>query len=106
MPTLVDFTRNLKISRFTIDVLIQRLAHLRTRRHQAAEEVEHFAGKTLEDIIACDQLHNELRERFIKGAIDLGAITFLTSGFDELHRKIMNSVDRLNTFEYGKQHSI
>jgi len=36
-------------------------------------------------------------------SLDSGAIAFLNAGFVELHRKIAESIARLNSFEYGAQ---
>jgi hypothetical protein len=99
---MFDFARNMKISRFTIDVLMQRLTHLNPRRASAADECERFVGQTQENVTACDQLLSELRDRFygIQSA-DTGAMASLSSGFEELHRKITESIARLNSFEFA-----
>jgi hypothetical protein len=98
-PLLFGFARNLKISRFTIDVLMQRLTHLQS---PGEREVEQLVGQTLESVVACDRLHNELREQF-RGiqALDVGAIASFNARFEELHRRIGDSIARLNAFEYG-----
>jgi hypothetical protein len=99
---LFDFARDLKISRFTIDVLMQRLTHLNPRRVRAPDECERFVGQTHESVTACDQLLSELRDRFYGiQSVDVGAIASLSSGFEELHRKITESIARLNSFEYA-----
>jgi hypothetical protein len=98
---MFDFARNLKISRFTIDVLMQRLTHLKPRRVRAPDECERFVGQTHESVTACDQLLSELRDRFHSiQSVDVGAIASLSSGFEELQRKIIESIARLNSFEY------
>jgi hypothetical protein len=102
MPTvLFDFARNLKITRFTIDVLTQRLEQLESPRDGTSEECARFVGLTHESVTACDQLHDVLRAK-IAGmhSFDSGAIAFLNAGFAELHRKIAESIARLNSFEY------
>ena len=102
MPiVLFDFARNLKITRFTIDVLTQRLEQLESPR-DGSEECARFVGLTHESVAACDQLHDTLRAKF-SGAqsLDSGAIAFLNAGFVVLHRKIAESIARLNSFEYG-----
>ncbi len=103
MPiVLFDFARNLKITRFTIDVLTQRLEHLEPPRDRTSEEWSRFAGLTHESVAACDQLHDALRGKFSgMQSLDTGSIAFLNAGFAELHRKIAESIARLNAFEYG-----
>jgi len=103
MPiVLFNFARNLKITRFTIDVLTQRLEHLEPPRDRTSEEWSRFAGLTHESVAACDQLHDALRGKFSgMQSLDTGSIAFLNAGFAELHRKIAESIARLNAFEYG-----
>jgi hypothetical protein len=105
MPiVLFNFARNLKISRFTIDVLTQRLEHLESPRDGTSEEWSRFVGLTHESVAACDQLHDALRGKFFgmeSESLDIGAIAFLNAGFAELHRKIAESIARLNSLEYG-----
>jgi hypothetical protein len=103
MPiVLFEFARNLKITRFTIDVLTQRLEQLESLRDGASEESERFVGLTHGRVAACDQLHDALRARFSRvQSLDSGAIAFLEAGFVELHRKIAESIACLNSFEHG-----
>jgi len=103
MPiVLFDFARNLKITRFMIDVLTQRLEHLEPPRDRTSEEWSRFAGLTHESVAACDQLHDALRGKFSGfQSLDTDSIAFLNAGFAELHRKITESIARLNSFEYG-----
>ena len=103
MPiVLFEFARNLKITRFTIDVLTQRLEQLGSPRDGTSEECVRFVGLTHESVAACDQLHDALHARFSAvQSLDSGAIAFLSAGFMELHRKIAESIARLNSFEYG-----
>jgi hypothetical protein len=103
MPiVLFDFARNLKITRFTIDVLTQRLEQLESPRDGTSEEYAQFVGLAHESVAACDQLHDALRAKFSDvQSLDSGAIAFLNAGFAELHRKIAESIARLNSFEYG-----
>jgi len=103
MPiVLFNFARNLKITRFTIDVLTQRLEHLESPRDGTSEEWSRFVGLTHESVGTCDQLHDALRGMFSgMQSLDTGSITFLNAGFAELHRKIAESIARLNSFEYG-----
>jgi hypothetical protein len=103
MPiVLIDFARNLKITRFTIDVLMQRLEHLGSPCDGTTEQWSRFVGLTHESVAACDQLHNALRAKFSgMQSLDTGSITFLNAGFAELHRKIAESIARLNSFEYA-----
>jgi hypothetical protein len=103
MPiVLFDFARNLKITRFTIDVLTQRLEQLESPRDGTSEECARFVCLTHESVAACDQLHDALRAKF-SGAqsLDSGAIAFLSAGLAELHRKIAESIARLNSFDHG-----
>jgi hypothetical protein len=103
MPiVLFDLARNLKITRFTIDVLTQRIEQLESLRDGTSEECARFVGLTNEGVAACDQLHDVLRAKFSGvQSVDSGAIAFLSAGFAELHRKIAESIARLNSFEYG-----
>jgi hypothetical protein len=103
MPiVLFNFARNLKITRFTIDVLTQRLEHLESPRDGTSEERSRFVGLTHESVTACDQLHDALRGKCSgMQSLDAGSIAFLHAGFSELHRKIAESIARLNSFEYG-----
>src|SRR5712671_1572407 len=65
MPiVLLYFARNLKITRFTIDVLTQRLEQLESPRDGTSEECARFVGLTHESVAACDQLHDALRAKF------------------------------------------
>ncbi len=103
MPiVLFDFARNLKITRFTIDVLTQRLEQLESPRDRTSEEWSRFVDLTHESVAACNQLHDALRGKFSGlQSLDTGSIAFLNAGFAELHRKIAESIARLNAFEYG-----
>jgi hypothetical protein len=99
---LFNFARNLKITRFTIDVLTQRLEQLESPRDGTSEEFARFVGLPYESVAACGQLHDALRAKFSgMQSLDSGAIAFLNAGFAELHRKIAESIARLNSFEYG-----
>jgi hypothetical protein len=97
-----NFARNLKISRFMIDVLMQRLQDLRPHPYHSLEECEGLVGWAHERVAACDQLHNELRERFCAiRPLDADAIVSLSAGFEELRRRLAEPIARLNSFEYG-----
>lgn len=104
MPiVLFNFARNLKITRFTIDVLTQRLERLQSPRDGTGEEWSRLVGSTHETVAACDQLHDALRGRFSEmQPLDTGSIAFLNGGFADLHRKIAEAIARLNSFEYGR----
>jgi hypothetical protein len=57
---------------------------------------------THESVATCDQLHDALRAKFSDvQSLDSCAIAFLSAGFAELHRKIAESIARLNSFQYG-----
>jgi len=101
MPIILfNFARNLRITRFTIDVLMQRLEHLESPGDGTSEEWLRF-GLTHESVAACDQLHDALRGQFSSmHTLDTGSIAFLNAGFAELHRKIAESIARLNSFEF------
>lgn len=103
MPIILfNLARDLKITRFTIDVLTQRLEHLESARDCASEEWSRFVGLTHKSVAACDQLHDALRVKCSgMQSLDTGAIAFLDAGLAELHRKIAESIARLNSFEYG-----
>ena len=83
MPiVLFDVARNLKITRFTIDVLTQRLEQLESPRDGTSEECARFVGLTHESVAACDQLHDALRGKFSgMQSLDNGSIAFLNAGF-------------------------
>ena len=99
---LFQFSRKLKMSRFTIDVLMERLTNLRPPRQRAAEEWEGFVGRTYEGLKACDQLHNELGEQFdVVQARNAGDFPSLIDRFEDLHRRISESIATLNSFENG-----
>ena len=61
MPiVLFNFARNLKITRFTIDVLTQRLEHLESPRDGTSEEWSRFVGLTHESVAAIDHVDDIL----------------------------------------------
>lgn len=97
-----NFARNFKISRFTIDVLVQRLSHVTPRRLGASDECARVVGQTHASVTACDQLLNDLCAQFYRAqSIDGGTMAALNAGFDELRGKIGEIVARLNSFEYA-----
>jgi hypothetical protein len=99
---LFNFARNLKFSRFTIDVLMQRLTDLKAPRHPAPEEYERLVGRAHESVTACDHLCDELRGQLYGiQSFDVRAIASWSAGLEELHRKITESIARLNSLEYG-----
>jgi hypothetical protein len=108
MPTILfQFSRKLKMSRFTIDVLMERLTNLRPPRQRAAEEWEGFVGRTYESLKACDRLHNELGEQFdVVRARNAGDFPSLVDRFEDLHRRISESIATLNSFENGTARTI
>ena len=97
---LFQFSRKLKISRFTIDVLMERLTNLRPPRQRVADEWEGFVGRTYESLKACDQLHSELGEQF-DVARNAGDFPSLIDRFEDLHRRISESIATLNSVENG-----
>ena len=104
MPQVIfNFARDLKFSRFTIDVLLQRISQFHAPRHRAAHECESFIGQTQERVTACDRLHNELCQQFYRArSWDSGSIESISARFEELHRWIADSIASLNSFEKGK----
>ncbi|MGO9932196.1 MAG: hypothetical protein ACLPV8_10340 [Steroidobacteraceae bacterium] len=104
MPiALFNFARALKISRFTIDILAQRLDQLKSQPYRSGEESERFVDLTHESVVCCEQLHHLLRARVagLQLLDDCTAVGLITD-FEELDRKISESLARLNWFEYGK----
>ena len=103
MSTLLfHFARNLKFSRFTIDVLMQRLDQLKPRR---PAEYERLLAKTNEAVRDCDHLHKDLCDRFCGvQSFDAGSIASLIAAFDDLHRRIAESIANCNVFEFGPPH--
>jgi hypothetical protein len=100
-----NFVRDVKISRFTIDVLIQRLDQLKPRRHWGPEEYERLLGKTNAGVADCVRLLNDLRDRFCGAeSFDAGSIASVSADFDELHRRIAESITNCNVFEFGPPH--
>ena len=96
-----NFARNLKISRFMIDVLMQRLQDLRPHPYHSPEECVGLVDWAHERVAACDQLHNELHERFRAiRPLDADTIVSLSAGLEELRRKLAEPIARLNSFEY------
>ena len=96
---LFRLARNLKFSRFAIDVLLQRLEQLKPR---CAEQNQRILLETKQGVQNCDHLHNELCHRFCaKRSFDTGSIASLLSTFDELNRRIADSIATCNVFEFG-----
>jgi hypothetical protein len=99
---LSNFVRDVKISRFTIDVLMQRLDQLKPRRHRGPEEYERLLGKTNAGVADCDHLLNDLRDQFCRvQSFDAGSIASVGAAFEELHRRIAESITNCNVFELG-----
>ena len=97
--TLFHLARNLKFSRFAIDVLLQRLEQLRPR---CVEQSERILLETKQGVQNCDHLHNELCDRFCaKRSFNTGSIASLLSTFEELNRRIADSIAKCNVFEFG-----
>ena len=103
MATLLfQFARKLKISRFTIDVLMERLGNLHPPRLRAADEWEGFVGRTYESLKACDRLHSELGQQLnVVQSRNAGDFPSLVDRFEDLHRRISESIATLNSFENG-----
>jgi hypothetical protein len=102
---LFNFVRDVKISRFTIDVLIQRLDQLKPRRHCGPEEYERLLGKANAGVADCDHLLNALRHRFCGvQSFDAGSIASVSAAFEELHRRIAESITNCTIFELGPPH--
>ena len=96
---LFHFARSLKISRFTIDVLMQRLDQLKPRR---PEGYRGLLGKMNESVRNCDHLHNDICDRFCRvQSFDAGTIAPLMSAFEDLDRLITNAIASCNVFEFG-----
>jgi hypothetical protein len=96
---LFHLARNLKISRFTIDVLIQRLEQLASR---CPGKYERVLRENQQAVANCDHLHIDLCDRFCKvRSLDRGSIALLTAAFEELNRRIKDSISRCNVFEFG-----
>jgi hypothetical protein len=99
---LFQLSRKLKISRFTIDVLMERLTNLRPPGQRTADEWEGFVGRTYESLKECDQMHNELGEQFdVVQARNAGDFPSLIDRFEDLHRRISESIATLNSVENG-----
>jgi hypothetical protein len=93
---------NLKFSRFTIDVLMQRLDQLKPRRPEGDDLL---LGKTAARVEDCNHLHQDLCDRFSGvQSFDTGAIASLSAAFEELHRRITESIADCNVFEFGPPH--
>jgi hypothetical protein len=97
--TLFHLARNLKFSRFAIDVLLQRLEQLKPR---CAGQNEQILLETKQGVQNCDHLHKDLYDRFCaKRSFDTGSIASLLSTFEELNRRIADSIAKCNVFEFG-----
>jgi hypothetical protein len=95
---LFHFARNLKISRFTIDVLMQRLDQLKPR----PEGYGGLLGKMTQSLRDCDHLYNEICDRFCGvRSFEAGSIAPLMTAFEELDRRIKNAIVSCNVFEFG-----
>jgi hypothetical protein len=93
------FARSLKISRFAIDVLIQRLERLELGRPEGDGQV---IGETNQCVRDCDHLHHDLCNRFIgMQSFDGGSIVSLMAAFEVLNRRIIQSISDCNAFESG-----
>jgi len=102
---LLNFVRDVKISRFTIDVLIQRLDQLKPRRHCGPEEYERLLGMTNAGVADCDHLLNDLCDRFCGvQSFDAGSIASVSGAFEELHRRIAESITNCHVVEFGPPH--
>jgi hypothetical protein len=96
---LFHLARNLKFTRFAIDVLLQRLEQLKP---SCAEQNERILLETKQSVQNCDHLHNDLCDRFCaKRSFDAGSIASLLATFEELNRRIADSIARCNVFELG-----
>lgn len=100
MPVaLFDLARKLKISRFTIDVLIQRLEKLAPR---CPEKYQRVLRETKQGVANCDHLHHDLCDRFCGAqALDRRSIASMAAAFEELSRRITDSISGCNVFEFG-----
>jgi hypothetical protein len=102
---LFNFVRDVQVSRFTIDVLIQRLNQLKPRAHYGPDEYERLLGKTYAGVAGCDHLLNDLRDRFCEvHSFDAGSIASVSAAFEELHRRIAESITNCNVLEFGPPH--
>jgi hypothetical protein len=106
MPTEpFNLVRDMNISRFTIDVLMRRLDQLKPRRHCGPEEYERLLGKTNAGVADCDHLLNDLRDRFCGAkSFDAGSIASVSAAFEELHRRIAESITNCDVLEFGPPH--
>ncbi len=96
---LFDLARKLKFSRFAIDVLLQRIEPLKPR---CAEQNERILLETKQGVHSCDHLHDDLCDRFCaKRSFDVGSIASLLATFEELNRRIADSIARCNVLEFG-----
>jgi hypothetical protein len=95
---LFHLARNLKFSRFTIDVLTQRLEQLNSL---CPEEYEPVLTEAKRGVQHCEHLHDELRDR-LSGAqpLDAGSIASLLAAFDELNRGVKELLAQCNAFDF------
>jgi len=81
---------------------MERLSNLRPPRQRAADEWEGFVGRTYESLKACDQLHGELGEQFdVVQERNVADFPSLLDRFEDLHRRISESIAALNSVETG-----
>ena len=100
MSTTRLIARKLKISRFTIDVLLQRLAHLTESPDAAFGACEDLVHQIQARVADCDQWHDTLCSRFIAISWrELDAMEALNADFIELQCKITILLTCVNRLE-------
>jgi len=99
---LFHLARKLKFSRFTIDVLTERLEQLNRR---CPEEYGPVLMETKRGVQHCDHLHDDLRDRLCGAqALDSGSIASLVTAFEELNRRVMDLIAQCNAFDFEGPH--
>lgn len=99
-----NMLRDLKFTRFTIDVLLQRIAQLVPPHNRGRAECERFVGDSRAAVATCDRLHDEISDR-VHGIQppDASALMSLRARLQELHRKIAAEITRFDLFEHGAE---
>jgi hypothetical protein len=103
MPvTAFRLARDLRLSRFTLDVLTQRLRNLRLQGNGRAPAHEQFADWVRGHLFACEDLYTELRRQLGSfQSLEGYALAAFFVRNEDLRRRITESIGRLNSFEYG-----
>lgn len=95
---IFHLTRKLKFSRFTIEVLSQRLEQLNSL---CPEEYGPVLSAAKRGVQHCEHLHDELRGQLCGAqSLDAVSIASLLAAFDELNRGVKDLLAQCNEFAF------